>query len=343
MIPVLKVIAPGFHTTLQDQGRRGFQHVGVPVSGALDRNGYLLANALVGNAQGAACLEIIGSGPELEVAGSSARIALVGSGGLEISGRDGPPIPSGQTAHLTRGQIVRVRLGGEAFCSYLAIEGGFEVPLCLNSRSTYTRAGFGGLSGRPLRSGDTLHGTIDDAAARAEVCLNDQRTLRLDQAIRVVLGPQDDYFTEDAIETLLSGVYSITPASDRMGFRLAGPLLEHKSDYNIVSDGIVAGSIQVPGSKLPIVLMADAQTTGGYPKIATVISADLPILGVRGAGCAVRFQSVSREEAEKIRRAEHQELLNVISNIRVVSESRSIDIEALYNQNLIGGMIDANA
>ena len=343
MIPVLKVIAPGFHTTLQDQGRRGFQHVGVPVSGALDRNGYLLANALVGNAQGAACLEIIGSGPELEVASSSARIALVGSGGLEISGRDGPLIPSGQTAHLTRGEIVRVRLGGEAFCSYLAIEGGFEVPLCLNSRSTYTRAGFGGLSGRPLRSGDTLHGTIDDAAARAEVCLNDRRSLRLDQAIRVVLGPQDDYFTEDAIETLLSGVYSITPASDRMGFRLAGPLLEHKSDYNIVSDGIVAGSIQVPGSKLPIVLMADAQTTGGYPKIATVISADLPILGVRGAGCAVRFQSVSREEAEKIRRAEYQELLNVISNIRVVSESRSIDIEALYNQNLIDGMIDANA
>jgi biotin-dependent carboxylase-like uncharacterized protein len=343
VIPVLKVIAPGFHTTLQDQGRRGFQHVGVPVSGALDRNGYLLANALVGNAQGAACLEIIGSGPELEVAGSSARIVLVGSGGLEISGRDGPPIPSGQTAHLTRGEIVRVRLGGEAFCSYLAIEGGFEVPLCLNSRSTYTRAGFGGLSGRPLRSGDTLHGTIDDAAARAELCLNDQRDLRLDQAIRVVLGPQDDYFTEDAIETLLSGVYSITPASDRMGFRLAGPLLEHKSDYNIVSDGIVAGSIQVPGSKLPIVLMADAQTTGGYPKIATVISADLPILGVRGAGCPVRFQSVSREEAEKIRRADYQGLLNVISNIRAVSESRSIDIEALYNQNLIDGMIDANA
>jgi len=343
VIPVLKVIAPGFHTTLQDQGRRGFQHVGVPVSGALDRNGYLLANALVGNTQGAACLEIIGSGPELEVTGSSARIVLVGSGGLEISGRDGLPIPSGQTAHLTRGEIVRVRLGGEAFCSYLAIEGGFEVPLCLNSRSTYTRAGFGGLSGRPLRSGDTLHGTIDDAAARAEVCLNDRRDLRLDQAIRVVLGPQDDYFTEDAIETLLSGVYSITPASDRMGFRLAGPLLEHKSDYNIVSDGIVAGSIQVPGSKLPIVLMADAQTTGGYPKIATVISADLPILGVRGAGCAVRFQSVSREEAEKIRRADYQELLNVISNIRVVSESRSIDIEALYNQNLIDGMIDANA
>jgi biotin-dependent carboxylase-like uncharacterized protein len=344
VIAVLRSIAPGFHTTIQDEGRRGFQRIGVPVSGALDRNGFILANALVGNAHNAASLEIIGSGPAFEVLASYVRIALVGSGGgLEIDGRDSPFVQSGQTVRLAKGEIVRVRLGGDAFCSYLAIEGGFEVPLCLNSRSTYTRAGFGGLSGRSLRSGDTLHGTIDDAAARAEVCLSDQRNLRLNQAIRVVLGPQNDYFTKDAIEALLSGAYSITPASDRMGFRLAGPLLEHKSDYNIVSDGIVAGSIQVPGSKLPIVLMADAQTTGGYPKIATVISADLPILGVRGAGCAVRFQSVSREDAEKIRRTEHRELLNAISNMRAVSESQGIDIEALYNQNLIDGMIDANA
>ena len=142
MIPVLKVIAPGFHTTIQSQGRRGFQHVGVPVSGALDRNGYLLANALVGNTPGAACLEIIGSGPELEVAGSSVRIALVGSGdGLEINSGDGPMVLSGQTVRLTKGEVVRVRLGGDAFCSYLAVEAGFDVPLCLGSRSTYSRAG----------------------------------------------------------------------------------------------------------------------------------------------------------------------------------------------------------
>jgi len=128
-----------------------------------------------------------------------------------------------------------------------------------------------------------------------------------------------------------------------MGFRLAGPPLPHKSDYNIVSDGIVAGSIQVPGSKLPIVLMADAQTTGGYPKIATVISADLPVLAVRGGGRTVRFQSVSREDAETIRRAEHQQFLKIISGIRPVSEAQGIRIEALYNHNLIDGVIDANA
>ena len=342
MIPVLKVIAPGFHTTIQDQGRRGFQHVGVPVSGALDRNGYLLANALVENPPGAACLEIIGSGPEFEVVASSVRIGLVGSGGgLEIGGRDGPLVPSGQTARLTRGEIVRVRLGGEAFCSYLAIEAGIDVPLCLGSRSTYTRAGFGGLKGRPLRSGDMLHGFTDDVVTRDEVTFSEPRNLGLDQAIRVVLGPQDDYFTAAAIEDFLQGIYSITPASDRMGFRLAGPLLAHQSDYNIASDGIVAGSIQVPGSKLPIVLMADAQTTGGYPKIATVISADLPVLGVRGAGRSVRFQSVSREVAETIRRAEHQRLMNVIREIRPVT-ARGISLEALYHHNLIDGVVDAN-
>jgi biotin-dependent carboxylase-like uncharacterized protein len=342
VIPVLKVIAPGFHTTVQDQGRRGFQHVGVPVSGALDRNGYLLANALVENPPGTASLEIIGSGPEFEVVASSVRIALVGSGGgLEIAGRDGPRVPSGQSARLAKGEVVRVRLGGDAFCSYLAIEAGFDVPLCLGSRSTYTRAGFGGFSGRPLRSGDMLHGHADDVARRDEVTFSEPRDLGLDQAIRVVLGPQDDYFTAAAIEDFLHGSYSITPASDRMGFRLAGPLLAHKSDYNIVSDGIVAGSIQVPGSKLPIVLLADAQTTGGYPKIATVISADLPVLGVRGVGRTVRFQPVSREEAETIRRDEHQRLMNVIREIRPV-DLRGISLEALYHRNLIDGVVDAN-
>jgi allophanate hydrolase len=342
VIPVVKVIAPGFHTTLQDQGRRGFQHVGVPVSGALDRNGYLLANALVGNAPNAACLEIIGSGPELEVVASSLRIALVGSGGgFEIAGRDSAQVASGQTARLTRGEVVRVRLGGDAFCSYLAIEAGFDLPLCLGSRSTYTRAGFGGFAGRKLRSGDLLHGFANDVAARDEVTFNEPRSLGLDQAIRVVLGPQHEYFSDAAIEEFFQGSYSITPASDRMGFRLAGPRLEHKSDYNIVSDGIVAGSIQVPGSKLPIVLMADAQTTGGYPKVATVISADLPVLGVRGAGRTVRFQSVSREEAETIRRAEHQRLMSVIREIRPV-DAKGLNLEALYHQNLIDGVVDAN-
>jgi allophanate hydrolase len=275
----------------------------------------------------------------------SARIALVGSGGgVEVKGREQPLIPSGQTVRLTKGEIVRVKLGGDAFCSYLAIEGGFDVPLCLNSKSTYTRAAFGGLEGRQLQAGDILNGNKDDVAQREEVTLSEPRDLRFGQPIRVVLGPQDDFFTEAAIQEFLSGTYTITPASDRMGFRLEGPLLEHKGgNYNIVSDGIVAGSIQVPGSKLPIILLADAQTAGGYPKIATVISADLPLLGVRGSGRTIRFQVVSREEAENIRRAEHKRLQDVIQAIRSVGETLGINIEALYSHNLIDGVVDAYA
>lgn len=345
MTPVFKVITPGFLTTVQDEGRRGFQHVGVPVAGALDRNGFTLANALVGNPQNSACLEVMGSGPELEVICDSVRIALVGSGGgVEIKGREQPLVSSGKTVRITRGEIVRVKLGGDAFCSYLAIEGGFDVPLCLNSKSTYTRAAFGGLEGRQLQAADILKGNKDDVAAREEVTLNEPRDLRFGQSIRVVLGPQDDFFTEAAIQEFLSGTYTITAASDRMGFRLEGPLLEHKGgNYNIVSDGIVGGSIQVPGSKLPIILLADAQTAGGYPKIATVIAADLPLLGVRGSGRTIRFEAVSREEAENIRRAEHKRIQDIIHAIRPVAETHGINLEALYSRNLIDGVVDAYA
>lgn len=340
MIPLLKVVRPGFHSTVQDEGRFGFRHVGVPVAGALDRDGYALANALVGNSAGAACLELIGSGPELEVAAASVRMALVGGRDvLEIAGSR--VIRAGQSIRLSRGDRVRVQLGGDAFCSYLAVEGGIDVPLCLGSRSTYTRAGFGGFAGRMLRDGDLLHGRLGDVVARDELALGADRDLRHARPIRAVLGPQDDHFTSDAIEEFFHGSYTITPASDRMGFRLEGPALEHKGDYNIVSDGIVPGSIQVPGSKLPIVLMADAQTTGGYTKIATVISADLPLLGVRGAGRSVRFQPVSREEAEEIRRAEHQRLLDLIRDIRPVSDAGAIRLDVLYSENLIDGVVDA--
>lgn len=342
MIALFNVGAPGFHSTIQDDGRRGFQHVGVPLAGALDRDGYRLANALVGNGAGAACLEIMGSGPVFEVAANSVRVALIGGDSLLVDSNE-RPVPPGRSVRVRKGDTLRVKFGGEAACAYLAVEGGFDVPPCLGSRSTYSRAGFGGVSGRPLRSGDVLHGFSDDVAIRDEAACAAPRELGLDQPIRVVLGPQQDYFTDAAIAALLSGSYTITPASDRMGFRLAGPELQHKADYNIVSDGIVPGSIQVPGSKLPIILMADAQTSGGYPKIATVISADLPRLGVRGAGRSIRFEAVSREQAETIARAAHQRLLGIIGDIRAVSEAGTIDTEALYSQNLIGGVIDAKA
>jgi len=338
MIPVARVLKPGFHSTLQDAGRRGYQNIGVPVSGPLDRTSFMLANGLVGNDLHAACLELIGSGPELEIVAASTRLAIVGGTALiEILGA-GEQVAAGQSLRAVKGDVIRIRLGGDALCGYLAIEGGFEAPLCLGSLSTYARAGFGGYAGRVLQAGDMLSGRRDDVPGRTELALRTAPPLAFAEPIRLVLGPQDDYFTDEAIAALLSSTYTIAAASDRMGFRLSGPTLRHKDDYNIVSDGIVAGSIQVPGSGLPIVLMADAQTAGGYPKIATVISADLPRLGRRKAGQSVSFKAVSRADAETIRRAEHAALLDVLADLRPAD---GLDVEALARHNLIDGVIDA--
>ncbi|MBR1221747.1 biotin-dependent carboxyltransferase family protein [Bradyrhizobium sp. U87765 SZCCT0131] len=341
MSPLVKVIKPGFHSTLQDAGRRGHQDIGVPVSGPLDRLSFVLANGLVGNALDAACLELIGSGPECEILAPSVRLALVGgSAQIDILGRD-EQAPAGQSLRAVKGDVVRIRLGGEALCSYLAFEGGFDAPLCLGSLSTYTRAAFGGLSGRALLAGDILHGHRDDVPARTELALPAAQDLQFAQPIRIVLGPQDDYFDAASITLLLSSTYTIAPASDRMGFRMAGPALHHSRGYNIVSDGIVAGSMQVPGSGLPIVLMADAQTTGGYPKVATVISADLPLLGRRKAGQTVTFKAVTRVEAEAARRSEHAAIQATLAALRPAGDADGINVDALARHNLIGGVVDA--
>ena len=163
----------------------------------------------------------------------------------------------------------------------------------------------------------------------------------LKQPIRIVLGPQDDFFSEDAIEALLSSSYSISPQADRMGFRLEGARLEHTKGYNIVSDPIVAGSVQVPGSGQPIVLLADAQTTGGYPKISTVISADLPVLGRRRPGDLVRFTAIAQPEAEALRREQEAEVRRTIANLSEVKRGGLLDARALYETNLVSGMVDA--
>ena len=163
----------------------------------------------------------------------------------------------------------------------------------------------------------------------------------LEQPIRIVLGPQDDFYSEDAIEALLSSSYSISPQADRMGYRLEGPQLEHTRGYNIVSDPIVAGSIQVPGSGQPIVLLADAQATGGYPKIGIVISADLPVLGRRRPGDLVRFTAIAQPEVEALLREQEAQVRRTIANLFEVKRGALLDAQALYETNLVSGMVDA--
>jgi allophanate hydrolase len=338
VIPGLKVISPGVASTIQDLGRYGYRDAGVPVSGPLDRIGFALANALVGNAANAPAVEIRMQGPVLDVLAESVRVALVGgTGGLTVEGQGAGHVPAGQSIRLKRGARLRCGALGDVGCATLAVEGGIAVPPSLGSASTYVRNRIGGLHGVVLQVGDVL--PVQSAAERPERALRQPFDAALDAPIRVVLGPQDDYFTSEAIETLLAQPYTISPQADRMGVRLQGPKLSHAKGYNIVSDGIVPGSIQVPGSGEPIVLLADGQTTGGYPKIATVISADVPLIGRRRPGMTVRFTAVTQQEGEAARREQERMIAQWIGDIREIAAS-GFDHDALYSANLVGGVSD---
>jgi biotin-dependent carboxylase-like uncharacterized protein len=347
MRPALRLLSPGLLTTLQDRGRFGYQHLGIPVSGALDPVSLGAANLLVGNPPDTAALEIAYQGPSLVVDADSVRIACVGAAApIELVGGKGPAgrrrLAMLESARLTRGEELHIGALTGGAVLYLAAAGGFDVPCVLGSRSTLVRAGIGGLDGRALAVGDRLP-LCQARAAEAEEVRLAGLNLAPPPSFRIILGPQDDYFTPQALAALSQSSYSVTPASDRMGMRLDGPLLGHSKGYNIISDGIAPGAIQVPGNGLPIVLLADRQTTGGYPKIATVISADLPALGRLTPGAHVRFEVVSIEAAEAARRAQAAELAGLAQRLSPVPRLAEIDEGLLQRANLVSGMVDALA
>lgn len=302
MTATLRVIEPGLLTTVQDLGRYGYQRFGVPVSGAMDDFALRAANLMVGNEEGAAALELTVLGPTLDF-DSDTSIAITG-GDLSPALND-EPVPLWETVNVPAGG--RLSFGGarDGLRSWLAVAGGIDVPIVMGSRSTYVRGKIGGLQGRALAAGDTLStlGPSDGA--------NVVRRLPEDflapsygnsHQLRVVLGPQDEAFTKDAVSTLLGSTYSVSMDQDRMGCRLEGPALEHRSGPDIVSDGSPLGAVQVPGDGTPIVLLADRGTTGGYTKIATVIDADVGLLAQAMPGDEVTFNAVSIDDAQSVLR-----------------------------------------
>jgi biotin-dependent carboxylase-like uncharacterized protein len=346
MKPALRVLAPGLMTTLQDLGRRGYQSLGIPVSGALDLVALAAANALVGNPPGTGALEIAYNGPTLALEAGSARFAFAGgAAAVEVLPCEGAlgaaSLPPLQSLRLRQGEVLRVGgLAGSAV-GYLAVEGGFDVAPVLGSQSTYVRAGLGGFAGRPLRTGDLLPLRQPLAKDRAESTLP-ALDLALPRRVRIVLGPQDDHFTERGRRTLLESFYTVSAASDRMGMRLDGSALEHIDGISIVSDGIAPGSIQVPGNGLPIVLLADRQTTGGYPKIATVIAADLPALGRLAPGAKLAFAAVSIVEAETAHRQLAARLAALPRLLLPAPSQSALDETALMQANLVSGVVSAH-
>ena len=311
----LLVLKPGLHTTVQDLGRFGLQAYGVPVSGALDPEALRLANALVGNAPDEAALEVLHAGPTLEITAPALRVALAAHDGeLVIENAARRVLPPWQAAVLPRGTRLRVVASRAAVCAYLAVGGGFDVKLVAGSRATYVRGGFGGWQGRALTVGDEL------PAPRLALPPGRLRRLAVPPdpgvgPLRVVLGPQDDYFTAEAIATLAGADFMVTRAADRMGLRFDGPKLAHRGGHDIVSDGTAAGALQVPGDGRPLLLLADRQTTGGYPKIATVCTADMPRAGRLRPGDRVRFAVIDVAAAQAARRAQEAALAMVIAEL----------------------------
>jgi antagonist of KipI len=296
----IEILHGGTFTTIQDLGRKGYQQFGMSTAGAMDITSLRLANRLVQNEEGEACLEITFIGLHL-LALQDLEIAI--TGGNLTPKVDGSPLPMWQTISIRRNSEVSFTAVRNGIRSYLAVAGGIQVPEIMGSKSTYIRGGFGGLEGRPLKKGDRLRiGPQPSKPPRYKIREEFIPGYEKVWKTRVIMGPQDDYFSKSGIEVFTSSEYTITPQSDRMGYRLHGSLIQHRRGADIIPDATCLGSIQVPGHGLPIILLADRQTTGGYPKIATVISVDVYNLGQAKPGDRVRFTPISVAEAHEIRK-----------------------------------------
>ena len=295
----LYVLNPGLLTTLQDGGRTGFEDQGVPPSGALDELSFALANALVGNPAGTGALEFTLIGGEFRAGQGGCVIAVTGDMEVFI---DDQPMPAYQCHVLRSGAVLKVGRALSGARGYLAVGGGFAARPVLGSVSTLMRGELGGFAGRALAKGDDLPLALPSQCLPLAARASAQRFLpqREQRALRVVLGPQQAHFSEHEIGRFLKEPFQVSSQSDRMGYRMTGPVIGHLKGFNIVSDAISTGSVQIPGSGQPIIAMHDRQTTGGYPKIATVIRADLARLGQLKPGDWVTFSQVSVEQAEDL-------------------------------------------
>ena len=307
------VIRPGLCSTLQDGGRLGYQHLGVPVNGPMDALAHALANVLVGNPVDGTSLEVTLQGPTLRF-DSSCLLAIAGA---DLGARlDGAPLPPGQAIRVAAGSVLDFARRVHGARAYIAVHGGYQVPAVLNSRSTFRRGGLGGMQGRELLAGDRLrlassfrnpprvqipHALYIDPPSAAE------------RPIRIVRGREWSAFSAQAQRALVDSVYRIGNDSERMGYRLAGAELKLHAPLELLSEAVPFGTVQVPPSGQPIVLMADRQTTGGYPKIAHVVSVDLPLLAQRLPGESVRFTLIDLEQAQAlaVRQARLLEALQV--------------------------------
>ncbi|MCA1059834.1 biotin-dependent carboxyltransferase family protein [Rossellomorea aquimaris] len=313
---MINVIKPGLLTTIQDLGRYGYQRYGVIVSGSMDPLAHKISNLLVGNDVDEAVLEITLMGPVLEFE----ETTLISICGGDLTPTiDGKPVPLRRSLLVKAGSILKFGSCTNGCRSYLAVAGGFNVETVMNSRSTYVRAGIGGVKGRPLKAGDTLQpGTVSEESANMVEYLlpyvENSNFTEIDwsissefissyhqkKAIRVIPGTEFDLFTEESREQFFNKPFKVSSQSDRMGYRLEGPSLHLEEEFDLISEAVVFGTIQVPSDGKPIILLADRQTTGGYPRMGYIASVDLPLIAQTKPGEEVTFTLVSHEEAQEL-------------------------------------------
>ena len=298
----------GIFTTVQDYGRMGYQNLGFHVCGAMDRHSYWVANLLVDNTDREAVLEFTICGPTLYFTSDTVICITGGDFDPKINGES---IPMYAAVSVHKGDELEMGFCKSGTWGYIAFAGGLDVPVVMGSRSTDIKCKLGGYEGRPIRDGDEI-GFLSNV--KSLHLMKERKLERPDYGadvveLRVTLGPQDDYFTKNGLDTFLSSEYTVTSQCDRMGYRLEGPVIEHNElGADIISDGIAKGAIQVPSSGQPIIMMSDRQTLGGYTKIANVISVDLAKLAQCKYPQRVKFTQVSVEEAQRIYMMERERM-----------------------------------
>ena len=307
-VATFEVLEPGILTTIQDLGRYGFSQFGVPPSGALDTFSLGVSNLLVGNEEEEACLEITLMGLRIR---ALKEVVIAITGGDLSPTLNGESVEMWRTHLLVQDDVIAFKKVGAGCRAYLSAGGGFVVPKMMGSSSTYLSGKFGGLEGRPLKKGDILY--ISNSSSLDKLGLRFPRdwipSSEKKVLLRIIPGPQDHHFTEKGFQTLTSSSYEVTPQCDRMGVRLEGPRIERRFDVeeSIISEGLISGAIQVPGDGKPIIILTEL-VTGGYTKIATIISTDLHRVAQLKPGDRVKFKPISIEEAHHLLKAQEERL-----------------------------------
>ena len=315
---IFKVLRPGINTTYQDEGRFSVQHLGIPTSGCMDHQSFLLANELVGNKKKYGVIEFAYQGPLLKLIKGKTKIATTGNIFFKITNLNNETIigECNRSYNLNEGDSIDILATNKSTYGYMSVEGGFKIESFCNSVSTLSKTGIGANNGNKISLEDkiiTNTNRKNENNFKASILLDNPNT------IRVLKGPQYNFFSEKSKKLFFSQSYKVSNLTDRMGMRLAGEALENVINTNIRSEGITKGAIQVPADGQPIILLSDGPTIGGYPKIANIITADYDLLIQKIPGTNISFKCIDLKEAELLYKKKRDNISKIIKNIKEIN------------------------